>query len=60
LPHDALGVFFILAHLASGLPVVIAAHNLNVAIANRVWLAGLTAAALISTAMICALCGVRI
>ena len=60
LPHYALGVFFILAHLASGLRVVMIAHNVNVAIANRVWSAGLTAAALISTAIICALCGVRI
>ena len=35
LPHYALGVFFILAHLASGLRVVITAHHVNVAIANR-------------------------
>jgi hypothetical protein len=49
----------ILAHLASGLRVVITAHHANVAIANRVWLAGLTAAALISTTIIvrCAACG---
>ncbi len=60
LPHYALGVFFILAHLASGLRVVMTAHHVNVATANRMWLAGLTAAALISTAIICALCGVRI
>jgi hypothetical protein len=60
LPHYALGVFFILAHLASGLRVVMIAHHVNVATANRVWLAGLTAAVLISTAIICALCGVRI
>lgn len=60
LPHYALGVFFILAHLASGLRVVMIAHNVNAAIADRIWLAGLTAAALVSTAIICALCGVRI
>ena len=60
LPHYALGVFFILAHLALGLRVVMTAHHINVAIATRVWLAGLTGAVLISTAIICALCGVRI
>jgi hypothetical protein len=52
LPHYALGVFFILAHLASGFRVVMIAHDVNVAIANRVRLAGLTGAALISTVII--------
>ena len=60
LPHYALGVFFVLGHLASGLRVVLIAHGLRVAIADRAWAAGLTAAALISTAIICALCGLRI
>jgi len=60
LPHYALGVFFILGHLASGLRGVMIAHDVDVAVANRAWYAGLTAAALISTAIICALCGVRI
>lgn len=60
LPHYALGVFFILAHLASGLRVVLIAHDVRVATANRIWSAGLIAAALISAAVICALCGVRI
>jgi len=60
LPHYALGVFFILGHLASGLRGVMIAHNVKVSIANRAWSAGLTAAALISTAIICGLCGKRI
>jgi hypothetical protein len=60
LPHYALGVFFVLGHLASGLRVVLIAHGAHAVLANRAWLAGLTAAALISTAIICALCGVRI
>jgi hypothetical protein len=60
LPHYALGVFFILGHLATGLRVVMIAHDVNVTTANRIWYAGLTAAALISTAIICGLCGVRI
>ncbi|MEH2546072.1 hypothetical protein V1283_002717 [Bradyrhizobium sp. AZCC 2262] len=60
LPHYALGVFFILGHLASGLRGVMIAHSVKVSIANRAWSAGLTAAALISTAIICGLCGARI
>jgi hypothetical protein len=60
LPHYALGVFFILSHLVSGLRIVMLAHNVNVTTANRVWYAGLAVAALISTTIICALCGVRI
>jgi hypothetical protein len=60
LPHYALGVFFILGHLASGLRVVMLAHGVKGVIANRLWAAGLTAGAFISTAIICALCGVRI
>jgi hypothetical protein len=60
LPHYALGVFFILAHLASGLRVVMIAHGAKVTIANRVWSACLTVAALIATAIVCALCGARI
>lgn len=60
LPHYALGVFFVLGHLASGLRVVLIAHGVSAAFANRAWVAGLAAAALISTAIICGLCGVRV
>ncbi|AMN43994.1 hypothetical protein RHPLAN_55780 [Rhodoplanes sp. Z2-YC6860] len=60
LPHYALGVFFILAHLASGLRGVMIAHGTEVTTANRVWSAGLIGAALIATAIVCALCGMRI
>ncbi|WP_157676403.1 hypothetical protein [Afipia sp. GAS231] len=60
LPHYALGVFFILGHLASGSRGVMIAHGVNVAVANRAWSAGLAAAALMATAIICGLCGVRI
>jgi hypothetical protein len=60
LPHYALGVFFILAHLASGLRGVMMAHDVNVTTVNRIWSAGLAVAAFISAAIICALCGARI
>ena len=60
LPHYALGVFFIIGHLSSGLRVVMLAHGVRTAVANRAWAAGLTAGAVISAAIVCALCGVRV
>ena len=60
LPHYALGVFFILSHLVSGLRVVLVAHGVSSTIADRVWWAGLAVAAAISATIMCALCGVRI
>jgi succinate dehydrogenase/fumarate reductase cytochrome b subunit len=60
LPHYALGVFFILGHLSSGLRVIMLAHGTRTAVADRVWAAGLATGALIATAIMCALCGVRI
>lgn len=59
LPHYALGVFFVLSHLASGLRQVLIAHGVETAIANRIWLAGLIASALCSAAIIAALIGAR-
>ncbi|MEO7055045.1 MAG: hypothetical protein ABI191_08730 [Rhizomicrobium sp.] len=60
LPHYALGVFFILAHLASGLRVVMIAHGVSARIANRCWIAALVISALIAAAIIAGLCGVRV
>jgi hypothetical protein len=60
LPHYALGVFFILGHLASGLRVVLIAHGVHSAAANRIWAAGLAAGALISAAIVSGLCGIRL
>jgi hypothetical protein len=60
LPHYALGVFFILGHLASGLRVVMLAHGVSPIVANRVWMAALTGAVLIAAAIIAGLCGVRL
>lgn len=60
LPHYAFGAFFVLGHLVSGLRVVTLAHGGNLAFANRLWFAGLAASAVIATAIIAGLCGVRI
>jgi hypothetical protein len=60
LPHYAFGVFFILAHLASGLRGVVIAHGMNATIANRVWGAGLVVSGMISVAIMSGLCGIRI
>lgn len=60
LPHYALGVFFIIGHLSSGLRVVMLAHGVRAQVADRIWAAGLIAGAALSTAIICALCGVRV
>ena len=59
-PHYALGVFFVLAHLASGLRVVLTAHGLAPAAVSRAWAVGLLAAALVSAAIVAGLCGLRI
>jgi hypothetical protein len=60
LPHYALGALFVIGHLSSGLRVVMLAHGVRPAVADRVWAAGLTAGAVISAAIVCALCGVRV
>ena len=59
-PHYALGVFCILAHLASGLRGVLIAHGAAPTVANRAWAVGLVGAALVSAAIIGALVGLRI
>jgi len=59
-PHYALGVFFVLAHLSSGLRGVLIAHGVRTKIANRMWAAGLLLSGLASVAIISGLCGVRI
>lgn len=60
LPHYALGVFFVLAHLFSGLRVVMLAHGANTSVANRVWWAGALLSLLISTAIMCGMIGLRV
>lgn len=60
LPHYALGVFFVLAHLCSGLRVVMLAHGVKVPLANRCWWAGVLLSILISVAIICGMTGLRL
>ncbi len=60
LPHYALGVFFVLSHLASGLRVVLIAHGVDRHRADRLWIAGAATSAAISAAIMAGMCGVRI
>jgi hypothetical protein len=59
-PHYAFGVFFIQAHLGSGLRGVVIAHGMTATVANRLWAAGIVVSALVSVAIVSGLCGVRI
>lgn len=60
LPHYLLGVFFVLAHLSSGLRVVLIAHGTDRWLADRLWLACAFASAVVATAIIVGMCGGRI
>lgn len=59
LPHYAFAVFFVLAHLASGLRQVMLAHAVAPRLADRTWLAGLVIAAGVAILIALALCGTR-
>jgi len=59
-PHYALGVFFVLAHLASGLRIVLMAHGMSRVVADRLVTAAIGFSALISAAILCGMSGVRI
>ncbi|MHC6156550.1 hypothetical protein ACVSQB_32830 [Bradyrhizobium elkanii] len=59
-PHYALGVFFVLAHLTSGLRGVLIAHGVAATVANRIWATGLAVGGLVAIAIMCGLCGARI
>ena len=60
LPHYLLGIFFVLAHLSSGLRVVLIAHGTARATADRIWIACASASAAIAVAIIVGMCGGRI
>jgi hypothetical protein len=60
LPHYALGVFFVLSHIASGLRVVLIAHGLTQRTADRIWGAGVALSAIVAAAIIAGMCGIRI
>jgi hypothetical protein len=60
LPHYALGVFFVLSHIASGLRVVLIAHGVDRRHADRVWGTVVALSAVVAAAIIAGMCGVRI
>ncbi|KTC63567.1 hypothetical protein AO262_24360 [Pseudomonas fluorescens ABAC62] len=59
-PHYALGVFFVLAHLFSGLRVVLLAHGVAMSRANRIWWLGAGFSAVVSAAILCGMTGLRL
>jgi hypothetical protein len=59
-PHYALGVFFVLGHLASGLRIVLLAHGATRRVADRAWVAGLAMAGAIAVGILSGMCGVRL
>ena len=59
-PHYALGVFFLLIHLAGGLRIVLTAHGLAPKTGDRVVISGAAFAALTAAAILPGMCGVRI
>lgn len=60
LPHYALGVFFVLSHIASGLRVVLIAHGVAPRHADRLWSVSVALSAAISGAIMAGMCGARI
>jgi hypothetical protein len=60
LPHYALGVFFVIAHLTCGLRQVLLAHQVQARFVQRLWVTGLIVAAGIAITITCGLCGLRI
>lgn len=60
LPHYLLGVFFVLAHLSSGLRGVLIAHGTDRTTADRIWAACTSAGAAIAIAVVVGMCGGRI
>jgi len=59
-PHYALGVFFVLSHLASGLRVVLIGHGVDRHKVDRLWIAAVATSVGISAAIMAGMCGVRI
>lgn len=60
LPHYALGAFFVLSHLASGLRVVLIAHGVDQRNSDRLWGVCVAMSAIVAAAIIAGMCGVRI
>jgi hypothetical protein len=59
-PHYWLGVFFVLAHLAAGARVVIMAHGVSKAFADRFMVSGAVVAGIVATVIMLGMCGMRV
>ena len=60
LPHYALGVFFVLSHIASGARVVLISHGADRRYVDRLWYIAVALSALVAAAIIAGMCGIRI
>ena len=60
LPHYALGVFFVLSHIASGLRVVLIAHGVDRFNVDRLWTRCVAISIVVAAAIISGMCGVRL
>lgn len=60
LPHYAIAVFFVLAHLASGLRVVLLAHGVERTRVNRLWWTGAILSAVVSLLIMLGMTGTRL
>jgi hypothetical protein len=58
-PHYALAVFFVLAHLASGVRVILLSHGVHKNTADRLMIGGAVGGGLVATIIILAMCGMR-
>jgi hypothetical protein len=59
-PHYWLGVFFVLAHLAAGARVILIAHGIPKAFADRFMIGGAVIAGIVATVIILGMCGMRV
>src|SRR6516164_8792111 len=59
-PHYWLGVFFVLAHLAAGARVVIMAHSVSKAFADRFMVGSTIVAGIVATVIMLGMCGMRV
>jgi len=60
LPHYALGVFFVLSHIAAGARVVLIAHGADRRHVDRLWGVAVALSAAVAAAIIAGMCGIRI
>jgi hypothetical protein len=60
LPHYALGVFFVLSHIASGARLVLIAHGADRRHVDRFWIVAVALSAGVAVAIIAGMCGIRI